>query len=128
LGGNKLKVCYIYYLIEPVKEQYIDDGSTVFLEIDIPGMDHHYRASLLGADNVPDMLRISISYVEEDKIPEICLNVIQLIKEHMLSTLRISYNPGLHFYKLSAWNYIDEGKLYQYVSSGRFDWSFGCYW
>lgn len=105
-----MKVCYIYYLIDPIKEQYIDDGSTSFLEIDIPGTDHQYRASLIGADDVPDMLRISISYVEEDKIPEICLNALQLIKEHMLSTLRISYDPGLQFHKLSAWNFIDEGK------------------
>ncbi|WP_041275996.1 hypothetical protein [Desulfosporosinus acidiphilus] len=104
-----MKVCYIYYFIEPIKEQYHDDGSTAFLEIDIPGTEYHYKASLLGTEDVPNMLRISISYVNEDKIPEISLNAIQSIKEHMFSTLRISYDPSLQFSKISLWNFIDKG-------------------
>lgn len=55
------------------------------------------------------MLRISIEYVKENKIPEKCLNAIQLIKEHMLSILRISYDHELHFHKFYAWNFIPKG-------------------
>lgn len=105
-----MKVCYIYYFVEPIKEQYFDDGSKVILEFDIPGTEHNFSVALIGSDDVPEIMRISIKYVNEDKIPEITLNAIQMIKEHMVSTLRTSYDPSIGFNKFSAWNFIPQGQ------------------
>jgi hypothetical protein len=106
--------CLYYWLIEPIREKFLDtsEAKPVF---DIPiesdwGMN---RFSLFVSDNgVPEYGRLIIPGLEEEEISEKFLPMIQAVKEHFLSILRITYYSDATLFPRPIWAFVEDTSSY----------------
>jgi hypothetical protein len=109
-----VKYCHYYWGIEPLRGGIKDDPSRVPV-FTIP-MDWYgtlYELSVF-CDNegLPEIARLRIPNLTEEKIPEKVLPIIQVVKEHLLTTLRATFLSGISLWEHSAWAFFDEGNPY----------------
>jgi hypothetical protein len=107
-----MKTCYIYYPVEPVLEQYEDDESRIpATSITVNTARKSYEVALF-ADETNSRItfvRIAVPNCADEKIPEEDLSILQSLKEHMLSVLRITYDNRATLWDINWWTFIEEG-------------------
>jgi hypothetical protein len=107
-----MKTCYIYYPLEPILEEYQDDESkTPATRITVKTRQKDYEVSLF-ADETNSRItfvRITVPNCAEEEIPEEDLPIVQSLKEHMLSVLRITYDSRSTLWDINWWTFIEEG-------------------
>lgn len=57
---------------------------------------------------------MKIPNLAEESLPESVLPLLNVIKEHALAVLRLSYQEETHYYPAAAWAFFDEGQDYNF--------------
>ena len=103
-----MKKAYYYFFINPLKQVY-KDGKKVKPRFTIPikTATKTYEVSLFSTKNTVYMIRIMIPNLNEEKITEYDIKLVQMIKEHMLSVLKFTYDNEISFFR-PVWVFKDE--------------------
>jgi hypothetical protein len=107
-----MKTCYIYYPLEPILEEYHDDESkTPATRITVKTKEKDYEVALFADEpnSRITLVRIAVPNCTDEKIPEEDLPIVQSLKEHMLSVLRITYDNRATLWDINWWTFIEEG-------------------
>jgi hypothetical protein len=107
-----MKTCYIYYPFDPVLEKYQDDESKILeVRVIVKTNSKDFEVSLFADENKSriTLIRITVPNCVEEKIPDEDLPIVQAIKEHMLSVLRVTYDNRASIWDLNWWTFIDDG-------------------
>lgn len=88
-----MKICYYYLIVEPLQERYRDNAntkpiSTRFIKI----KSKKYKISFFMGGNRLSMIRIDIPDLSGKTIPEEERESIHILREHVLSVLRLNYD------------------------------------
>src|SRR3989344_7065659 len=106
-----MKTCYYYFPIEPLLEHYKDDGTEEpIVDIPVQKDDKIYNVSLFAINQLPYLIRISIPKIENETLSDDDMQVVQMLKEHMVSLLKTNYNPEIEQSIASFQKFIDENK------------------
>lgn len=106
-----MRTCYYYLFVEPILAEYVDDGSIEPASFAlIETQSKVFRVSFFTTHNQLYMIRIEIPRVPDETIPESDLDIIQTIKEHVLSVLRLTYEPSVSLFPRTMWNFVEEGE------------------
>ncbi len=107
-----MKTCFYYWLVEPVANEVTDDPSrspAFNIPIDYDGAKYDF-ALFLNSANLPEFGRLTILNLREENIPESLLPLLQIAKEHLLSTLRFTFDINTTLFPYSIWTYTQNGK------------------
>jgi len=107
-----MKTCYIYYPLEPILEEYHDDERSIpAARVTVNARGKDFEVALFGDETHSRVtfFRITVPNCVEEKIPEEDLPIVQSLKEHMLSVLRITYDNRARIWDLNWWTFIEEG-------------------
>lgn len=101
-----MKTAYFYFPIEPLREKYEDKEQIkpVFIIPATSKTGKQFEVALYSDAQTAYFCRIKVPNVEENKLSEEDADFISLLKEHMLSVLRLTYDhdvsmPALYFYR-----------------------------
>ncbi len=105
------KTCFYYWLIEPLRPELIDPQESVpAFDVPITFRGQSFKLALFtDGDGIPQFARLEISCLEKEEIPETLLPMIQGVREHLLSVLRVTYDQELQFFRRPMWTFVDEG-------------------
>lgn len=106
-----MNTCYYYWIVEPLINEYEDDGnvkpsSSAVIKAGLK----EYNVSFFTTQKRLYMIRIDIPNVLDETILETDMEMVQIIKEHILSVLRLTYDPKASLYPLQLWSFIEEGQ------------------
>jgi hypothetical protein len=106
-----MKNCYYYFFLEPIQEEYVDNDSvdsptTILVYTD----EKTYEVAIFSNDNRIYMFRIMIPNVLNDIISEEEGKIVNSLKEHMKSTLRIMYDHDVNIFPLYCCNLLEIDK------------------
>lgn len=111
------KVYYHYTPLAPLQSEYKDDGSTILLSAPCEIKNTRiFEISLLGTQQEIQLIRVAIRTAsEKEEITEEESNKIIELNQHMLSVLRVTYDPNADFANalgnfLKFGTFADEGK------------------
>lgn len=106
-----MKKAYYYFFIIPLR-QFYEDGKKIKPKFTIPieTRTKTYEVSLFLTKNTVYMMRIMIPNLNEEKITEYDAKLIQIIKEHMLSVLKVTYDNEISLFR-PVWVFRDENEL-----------------
>ena len=106
-----MNTCYYYLFVEPLQNEYIDSGNNEPASFAmIKTQSKQYTVSFFKTQNQLYMIRIEIPSVPDETIPESDCDTIQMIKEHVLSVLRLTYDHDVSLFPRPMWNFIKEGE------------------
>lgn len=105
--------CLYYWLIAPLRGGVIDtpEREPAFV-LTVHALDRkEYEVSLhCDEQGQPEFARCRVCNVESEAIPESLLPLLQLLKEHMLSSLRLTFRADAMLAEPSAvWAFVPEG-------------------
>ncbi len=121
--------CFYYWLVEPANNGFLDtsDKQPAF-EIPIESNCGKYQFALfVSKKNIPEYGRLSIYNLNQEIIPEEILPIIQEVKEHFLSILRITYNGEVTLFPFPLWTFVKDISSYSFgldiqnISYSKFD-------
>lgn len=104
--------CLYFWLIQPIREKlrHGPDSSPAF-EVRIIFNAVPYDLSLYTDDKgFPEYARLKIPNLTEKEIPEDILPLLQAVKEHLISCLRITYFGNVSFFPYAIWAFFEEGQ------------------
>ena len=105
-----MKKAYYYVFVSPLKQVYNDDKKMKpSFVIPIKTATKIYEISLFSTKNRVYMIRITIPNLVEEKITDYDTKFIQMIKEHMLSVLRLTYDNEISSFR-PVWVFRDENE------------------
>jgi hypothetical protein len=106
-----MKYCLYYWIIAPIRGDVRDNPErTAALSISINAAGEPYELSLYcDAENRPEFVRCRIPNLQTDHLPDKVAPLLQSFREHMLSTLRVTYRSELTFFQFPVWSFFDEG-------------------
>lgn len=105
--------CLLYWLISPVRKGVEDSASraaafTVNVH-DFDGKQYEF-ALYCDTEGVPEFARVVIPDLEAEAIPDATFPLLQMLREHLLSTLRLGYRMDVSLGEPSTiWTFIPEG-------------------
>jgi len=106
-----MNTCYYYLIVEPLSEEYKDDASTKPAAwLSVKKETKEYTVSFFAEQNRLCMIRIEIPNIPDEVIPESDLETIQIIKEHVLSILRLTYDHTVTLFPRPLWTFTQEGQ------------------
>jgi hypothetical protein len=100
-----------YHLIEPIRSRY-DDGPDFKPALEVHGQAGARTcrvAVFTDARGVPSHVRLIIPSVPDEQIPEELLPLIQTLKEHALTVLRLCYKKTISFFPAALWTFAQPG-------------------
>jgi hypothetical protein len=108
--------CLYYWLIAPLRGGVVDtsDRKAAFA-LTVHALDaKEYEVSLFcDPQGHPEFARCRIAGLPEKAIPESLLPLLQSIREHLLSSLRLTFRPDVMFAVPSTvWSFFPEGQPY----------------
>lgn len=110
-----MKKVYNYFFVEPLLEIYKDNDysikpkSTILVDKE----QKTYEVAIFAEGNRIYMIRIMVPDVENEIISEDDINMVQSLKEHMKSILRVNYNTEVSFFQNSIRTVADDDKPYR---------------
>jgi len=105
-----MKKCLYCWLIEPIPELF-EDSSESLPALLIPIKGDNVSASLalfVDAAGQPRYVRMEFNGLEREEIPDEFSPMLQTAKEHLLSVLRIVYNPDIQLFPYALWYFVDQ--------------------
>jgi hypothetical protein len=100
--GEPSRSCFYYWFIEPLKSQYKDDGS-LNPAFTIPVKTNFGECELtlfLDSEGHPDFIRFKIPGFASEELKQEHAELLQKGKEHLLSILRLIYDPKTQVYPI----------------------------
>jgi hypothetical protein len=105
-----MKDCYYYFSIEPMQTSYKDNaGISPLVEIPVKTKRGMGSIALLGKPNEVHLLRVMIPLLQEEKLTDKDCSLIQDLKEHALSILRLCYDADSQLTPFTFWHFTDSG-------------------
>ena len=110
-SDNKTQYCSYYWIFEPIGGDVVDGPHrNPAFEIPTNFNGKHYNFSLFCKDNdTPEYARLIIPGLDKEEIPEEILPLLQNLKEHLLSILRIFYDSEVQLFR-PVWLFLPENK------------------
>jgi len=112
--GKASKSCFYYWFVEPLKSQYKDDGSLqAAFEFPVKAKFGECKLALfLGPEGLPNFVRFKIPGFTSEELKKEHVELLQVVREHLLSMLRIMYDSTTQFAPVQMWAFLEEGKPY----------------
>ena len=109
-----MRICLFYWLVEPIRDRFWDSSeSAPAFEVPIVLDNKVYTLALFTDTNgAPEYARLMISNLHSDALHKDALPLIQTVKEHFLSVLRVTYDPEVRLFPRPIWTFIDENTPY----------------
>ncbi len=109
-----MRECLYYWLIEPIRQSF-HDKATSKAAVDIPietttGTVHF--AIFLDENGLPAYGRLRFACGDDDRIPKERLPLLQSVKEHFLSVLRLEFSEDTYLFPRPIWTFIESGAEY----------------
>lgn len=109
-----MRECLYYWLVEPIRQSFCDKA-TFKAAVDIPietttGKVHF--AIFLEENGLPAYGRLQFACGDDDRIPEARLPLLQSVKEHFLSVLRLEFSEDAYLFPRPIWTFIESGSEY----------------
>lgn len=106
-----MNICYYYLIVEPLLPEYKDEPTVEPTSYAIvKTKSKEYKVSFFTNNNQLYMIRIDIPNVPSEIIPEKDLELIQTMKEHILSVLRLTYDHNVSLFPRPMWNFRKLGQ------------------
>lgn len=112
-SSGKKYLCLYYWVILPLRGGITDnpERTPAFSSYFKSKEGQEYIVSVFCDDaGDPHFIRCNIPGLEEKNIPSDCLPFLQLLKEHLLSVLRLTYKLDLLLFSRSIWTFREEGE------------------
>lgn len=108
-----MRECLYYWLVEPVRRVFRDEPSTTpALTVPIDTNTGQVDFALFVDEyQLPAYARLRFP-CEEDRIPEDRLPLIQAVREHLLSVLRVTFHSDVDLFPAAIWTFIEKGAAY----------------
>jgi len=103
--------CSYYWVLDPIPERITDNESRVpSLENRVNYNGKKYKIAILSDDHGrPELIRLVIPKLTETEIPEDLLPFIQSVREHMVTALRLGYNPSVSLFDFHCRTFQPDG-------------------
>ncbi len=103
--------CSHYWVLNPLPKRITDnEGRIPALEHRISYKNKEYKIAILSDDHGrPELIRLVIPELPEKEIPEDLLPFMQLVREHMVTVLRLSYDPRVSLFDIHFWTFQPDG-------------------
>jgi len=116
--------CLYYWLIEPLVEDFLDtDKSVPITSWWIEGVGKRLDLALFANDQRRlTYARLTIPQLDTEEIPESLLPMIEVLRQHLVSVLRLKYHRSCSLFPSATWVFVEESKPYSYglsFSDGR---------
>ncbi|MHB8576655.1 MAG: hypothetical protein ACYDCQ_15130 [Dehalococcoidia bacterium] len=104
--------CWYYWLYMPLRNGLRDSPDALpAFEIDIQARRHRYKLALfLDERGTPAYGRLGIFDLPDRQLPEDSLPTIQMLKEHLLSVLRVTTDAALAHWDHAIWLFTEDGQ------------------
>lgn len=103
--------CHYYLIVEPLLLEYHDDVSVQPSSFAVVKTKlKEYKVSFFTNTNQLYMIRIDIPNVADKALQQKELETIQMIKEHILSVLRLTYDHDVSLFPRLLWNFRKLGE------------------
>jgi len=103
------KDCCYYFTVEPLQSEYKDEGDSPLLEIPVETPRGSVTVALLGKKNRIDAIRVRVPDCPGEQLTDWHLRMIQTLKEHTLSVLRVCYEADIQLTPYAFWAYCNPG-------------------
>jgi len=114
--GEPSKNCFYYWFVEPLKLQYKDDGSLPpTFEIPVETQFGECQLALyFDSEGRPNFVRLMIPGFAKEELKQEHAELLQVVKEHLLSILRLMYDSKIQVAPVTMWAFPEDGKPYSY--------------
>lgn len=106
--------CLYYWLIAPLRSQLRDSPSRVpafTLTMQTPEKEEHELCLFSDDNNEPEFGRLRLNRLASEVIPESALPLLQAVKEHLLTSLRLTYKQDIVLAEPSTvWSFVTSGE------------------
>jgi len=116
IHNEPTKSCFYYWFIEPLKSQYKDDGS-LNPAFEIPVKTNFGKCELalfLDSEGRPNFVRLIIPGFAKEELKQEHAELLQVVKEHLLSILRLMYDSKTEIARYAMWAFPEDVKPYSY--------------
>lgn len=109
-----MKTAYYYFAVEPLVERYEDTPEIKpLISIPVHTQSKSFEISFFALDNQLHMIRVAVPNLVEERISDEDAKIVQTLKEHALSVLRVTYDHDVSLFPLHWWSFAEEGKEYR---------------
>ena len=109
-----MKICYYYWLIEPLRSEYRDDSENEpASSVNIYDEHETYTLSLfLDEQGEPYFARFTIPNLAKECIPEHLQPLLHEVKEHLISVLKVTWRGSASIFRFSIWHFQDPNEAF----------------
>lgn len=110
-----MKYCLYYWIFEPISGKLKDNTARIpafSIPTNFRNVEYEF-ALYCREDGSPEFARVRIPHLNSEEIPEDVLPLLQILKEHLISTLRLTYREDIQIFPMTAWSFFDEGKEHE---------------
>ena len=105
--------CLYYWIIAPLRGGIVDTperGPAFTVQVQPPDQKVYDLSLYCDKQGNPEFARCRLSNLENESLPETVLPLLQSLKEHLLSVLRLTYRPDVMFAEPgTVWTFINDG-------------------
>ena len=107
-----MRYCIYYWLIEPLRGGIADhDDKAPSIDHDIVWKDKKYKFKLFSdRETIPYFARLEIPCSIGEIIPNEALPLITIVKEHLLSTLRLTWRDDARLFPMNTWRFWEDSE------------------
>ncbi len=109
-----MKTCLYYWMLEPVRPQFKDNHeSKPAWEVEIQHVQGTATFALFTDDaGLPIHARLTLPCLEREELPSEHLPLIQALREHLLSVLRLTFRQDALLFPHPVWMFVDDPKSF----------------
>jgi len=108
-----MKVCFCYFLFEPLRSIYtFTDKLEPTFSVPVRTAERECELALFSEGNVPIYARVGMPGLVQEALSDQLMDMIQAVKEHLISMLRLTYSSETRVFPSNLWHYVEEGQPY----------------
>lgn len=124
-----MKTCLYYWIFEPIRGGLSDSPDrTPSIEqiLKFENEDYEFRL-YCDQENVPEFARVKFTGLSEENFSSSASDILQIVREHLISILKISYREDFQLFPHAIWTFLDAGQdetvnvLTEHTGSYRFN-------
>lgn len=110
-SDGQSRYALFYWLFEPLRGGLNDDSDRVpTFSVPVVFEEITYEfAFFVDAQGSPELARLTIPGLREDRLPDGIDPVLNLVKEHLLSILRLGYREDIRIFPINMWAFFRDG-------------------